>query len=58
MLLIRCDISSLVIDMLCRQAVRENSAISCFYFDFASHKKQSRAPILGSVLKEVLGGLG
>ena len=38
--------------------MRENAAILCFNLDFASYKKESRAPILGSVLNEMLGGLG
>ena len=35
-LLIGCDLSSLVIDTLCRQAVKGNSGVACFYFDFAT----------------------
>ena len=34
MLLIDCDLSSLVIDTLCKQAVGENATVACFYFDF------------------------
>ena len=56
-LLISCDGSSLVIDTLCKQAVEENAAVACFYFDFATHEEQSPAVILGSVLKQVVGGL-
>jgi len=56
-LLISCDISSLVIDTLCKQAVDENAAVACFYFDFATHEEQSPAVILGSVLKQVVYGL-
>ena len=55
-LLIGCD-SSLVIDTLCKQAVREDAAVACFYFDFATQEEQSPAAILGSVLKQVVGGL-
>ena len=51
------DGSSLVIDTLCKQAVEENAAVACFYFDFATHEEQSPAVILGSVLKQVVGGL-
>ena len=56
-LLINYDASSLVIDTLCKQAVRENAAVACFYFDFAALEEQSPAAILGSVLKQVVGGL-
>ena len=56
-MLIGCNISSLVIDTLCKQAVGENAAVACFYFDFATQEEQSPAAILGSVLKQVVGGL-
>ena len=56
-LVISCDISSLVIDTLCKQAVGENAAVACFYFDFAAQEEQSPVAILGSVLKQVIGGL-
>ena len=57
MLLISCGVSSLVIDTLCKQVVGENAAVACFYFDFAAQEEQSPAAILGSVLKQVVGGL-
>ena len=74
-MLISYDVSSLVIDTLCKQAVGENAAVACFYFDFASQEQQSPAAVacfyfdfasqeqqspaavLGSVLKQVVGGL-
>ena len=56
-MLIGSDISSLVIDALCRQALEENAAIACFYFDFAALEEQSPAIVLGSVLKQFVGGL-
>ena len=56
-MLIGCDVSSLVIDKLCKQAVEENAAVACFYFDFAAQEEQSSAAILGSVLKQVVRGL-
>ena len=34
--LIGCDDSSLVIDKLCDEAVDEDAAVACFYFDFAA----------------------
>jgi len=57
MLLIRCNISSLVVDTLCEQAVKENAAVACFYFDFAAGEEQSPAAVLGSVLKQLVAGL-
>ena len=56
-MLIGCDISSLVIDALCKQGVEENAAVACFYFDFADQQEQFPDAILGSVLKQVVGGL-
>jgi len=56
-LLIDYDLSSLVIDTLCKQAAHEKAAVACFYFDFANQEEQSLATILGSVLKQVVGGL-
>ena len=57
MLLIDYGFSSLVIDTLCKQAVDQNATVACFYFDFATQEEQSAATILGSVLKQVVGGL-
>ena len=56
--LIGCDLSSLVVDTLCKQVVEENAAVACFYFDFAAQEEQSPAVILGSVLRQVVSGLG
>ena len=56
-LLISCDVSSLVIDTLCKQAVGGNSAVACIYFDFATQEEQSPAAVLGAVLKQVVSGL-
>ena len=56
-LLISCDISSLVIDTLCKRAIVENASVACFYFDFAVKEEQSPDAILASVLKQVVGGL-
>ena len=57
MLLISCNISSLVVDTLCEQAVKENAAVAWFYFDFAAQEEQSPSAVLGSVLKQVVAGL-
>ena len=54
----RCDISSLVIDALCKQAVERNFGVACFYFDFAAPEEQSPAIVLGSILRQVVGALG
>ena len=56
-MLTSCDISSLVIDTLCDQASGQNITVACFYFDFATQEEQSPAAILGSVLRQILGGL-
>jgi len=56
MLLIGC-VSSLVVDTLCKKTRGRNAAVACFYFDFAAQEKQSPAAILGSVLKQIVGGL-
>jgi len=55
--LTRCDVSSLVVDKLCDQARGQNTAVTCFYFDFASRKEHSATSMLGSLLKQIVGGL-
>src|SRR5205807_6217843 len=57
LLLTSLDGSSLVVDYLCDQAVEQDMAVSCFYYDFASRTEQSPANMLGSVLKQLLSGL-
>ena len=47
----------MVMDTLCKQAVEENAAVACFYFDFAAEEEQSPAAVLGSVLRQVVAGL-
>jgi len=56
-LLISRNVSSLVMDTLCKQAVEENAVVACFYFDFAAQEEQSPGAALGSVLKQVVAGL-
>ena len=56
-MLTSCDASSLVVDTLCKPAMGGNATVACFYFDFASHDDQSPAVVLGSVLRQVVGGL-
>ena len=52
------NISSLVVDSLCDQARGKNVAVACFYFNFTAQKEQSSTSMLGSLLKQVAGGLG
>ena len=49
--------SSLVVDSLCDWARGRDAAVACFYFDFAAQKEQSLTNVLGSLLKQVVGGL-
>ena len=57
LLLISCNISSLVIDTFCKQAVEVNAGVACFYFDFALKEGQSPDAVLGSVLRQIVSGL-
>ena len=56
-MLIGRDVSSLVVDRLCDQARGQNTAVTCFYFDFAARKEHSATNMLGSLLKQVVGGM-
>ena len=51
------DVSSLVVDRLCDQARGQNTAVACFYFDFAARKEQSATSMLGSLLRQIVGGI-
>ena len=51
------DLSSLVVDRLCDQSRGQNTAVTCFYLDFAARKEQSVTSILGSLLRQVAGGM-
>jgi len=55
--LIGHDVSSLVVDRLCDQSDGQETAVTCFYLDFAARKEQSVASILGSILRQVVGGM-
>ena len=57
LLLTNRDASSLVVDSLCDRARGQNVAVACFYFDFAAQKEQPLTSMLGTLLKEVIGGL-
>jgi len=50
------DASSLVVDRLCDRAREENIAVACFYVDFAAREEQSPTNMLGSLLKQIVGG--
>ena len=50
-------VSSLVVDRLCDQARGQGTAVACFYFDFAARKEQSVTNMLGSLLRQVVGGI-
>jgi len=51
------DTSSLVVDTLCDKAKEQNTSVACFYVDFAAREEQSPTNILGSLLKQIVGGL-
>ena len=46
-----------MVDGLCDEATRQNTAVTCFYFDFAARKEQSVTSTLGSLLKQIVGRL-
>ena len=47
-----------MIDSLCDQAKGQNVAVACFYFDFAAQQDQSSTSMLGTLLKQLVVGLG
>ena len=56
-MLISSDASSLVVDRLCDKVKEQNTAVACFYVDFAAREEQSPINMLGSLLKQIVGGL-
>ena len=52
------DDSSVVVDHLCDQVTEEDMTVACFYYDFASREVQSPTNMLGSLLKQLLSGVG
>ena len=48
------NVSSLVVDRLGDQARGQNTAVTCFYFDFTARKEQSARNMLGSLLKQII----
>ena len=55
-LLISLNDSSLIIDKLCDEAAEEDTAVVCFYFDFAARNEQSPVNMLGSLLRQLVSG--
>jgi len=45
------------VDKLCDQFTGQNTTVTCFYLDLAARKEQSIANILGSLLRQVVGGM-
>jgi len=45
------------VDKLCDQTSEQNTTASYFYLDFAARKEQSAANVLGSLLKQMVGGM-
>ena len=56
-MLMSSDTSSLVVDRLCDKVKEQNTAVACFYVDFAAREEQSPTNMLGSLLKQIVGGL-
>ena len=44
-------------DRLCDQARGQNTAVTCFYFDFAARKEQSATNMLGSLVQQIVIGM-
>ena len=44
-------------DRLCDQARGQNTAVTCFYFDFTARKEQSATNMLGSLVKQMVSGM-
>jgi len=42
---------------LCDESAEEDTAVACFYFDFAARNEQSPANVLGSLLRQLVSGL-
>ena len=53
-MLTTCEDSSLVVDRLSDQTRGENTAVTCFYFNFAARTEQSVTCMLGSLLKQIV----
>jgi len=42
---------------LCDESAEEDTAVACFYFDFAARNEQSPANVLGSLLRQLVSGM-
>ena len=42
---------------MCDESAEEDTAVACFYFDFAARNEQSPANVLGSLLRQLVSGL-
>jgi len=54
-LLTSYDLSSLIVGKLYDEAIEQDTAVTCFYFDYAVRKEQSPINMLGSLLKQLAG---
>jgi len=57
-LLTGCNDSSLVVDRLCDESVEGDTAVACFYFDYAARSEQSPVNMLGSLLRQLISRPG
>ena len=48
----------MVVDRLCDWTKGQNTAVTCFYFDFAARKEQTTTSMLGSLLKQIVRAAG
>ena len=42
---------------MCDESAEEDTAVACFYFDFAARNEQSPANVLGSLLRQLVSGM-
>ena len=52
------NFSSVVVDWLSNRTRGQDTAVTCFYFDFAARKEQTATSMLGSLLKQMVSGTG
>ena len=57
-MLTSCGDSSLVVDWLCEWTGGQHTPVTCFYFDFAAREEQTATSMLGSLIKQVVSGMG
>ena len=51
------DISSPAVDRVCGQARGQNTAVTCFCFDFAIREERPATSMPGSLLKQIVNGM-